>query len=124
MTIKACLLVSDDPDDHFQFAEALQEISPAIVLLTVLNTQKALDIVRSKRFVPDYIFLDLTMMTEGYHEFFTASEDGKQMPKVKLIPYGDSSDGIAKEKFIRTAFIDKDFSYTELKDFLKRVIDN
>lgn len=121
MTVKTCLLVSDDPDDQLHFTEALTEISPETVLLTVLNSKKALEIIRQHKFVPDYIFLDLTML-ESRHDEFTAElenfrHDGQARPR--LVLYGEE-EPLIKDKTKQVTPLEKDFTYTELKDFLKR----
>ena len=61
MLIRTSLLVTDDHDDHVAFSEALSEISAQTIVLVALDSVKALALVRSKKFIPDYFFLDLSM---------------------------------------------------------------
>ena len=67
MTLKTCLLVTDDADDHQAFTEAFNEISANTVVLIVLDSQKALELLKAKVHSPDYLFLDLSFQL--FHQF-------------------------------------------------------
>lgn len=124
MIVKTCLLVSDDPDDQLHFTEALNEVSPDTVLVTVLNSKKALDIIKQQKFVPDYLFLDLTMQDSLHNEFseILGNENGNPRFGTKLIVYGNEEE-LVISKMKQVSPLEKDFTYTELKDFLKRALD-
>ena len=120
MTLKTFLLISDDPDDHFEFSEALHEAAPDCVLVSVFDSQKVPDIIASKRVQPDVIFLDLSMTHSNQTELEVLIEqDG--YAHITFIPYGgEFSPG---EKNVKK-LLHKDFSYSELKDFLRLVLQN
>ena len=54
MKVKTCLLITDDPDDHQAFSEAFAEVSEETIVLIVLDSQKALEMLRAKKHVPDH----------------------------------------------------------------------
>jgi CheY-like chemotaxis protein len=62
MTLRTCLLVTDDPDDHQAISEALSQISEKTIVLNILDSQKALTLLKESTYRPDYIFLDLSML--------------------------------------------------------------
>src|SRR4051812_32337322 len=82
MKISTSLLISDDLDDHQSFTEAFQKIMPSMVVVAVLSQDKALELLSSRKLVPDYIFLDLTAQDSSISKFLAAMktiEDGKPM---------------------------------------------
>jgi CheY-like chemotaxis protein len=121
MTVKTCLLVTDDPDDHQAFSEALTEISERTVVLNILDSQKALSLLLSKRYAPDYIFLDLSMHGIRINTFLKSVMADTILSEVPMVVYGEQA-SISKidGNFNNIIFFNKDFEYSELKDFLKK----
>jgi CheY-like chemotaxis protein len=122
MTVKTCLLVTDDPDDHHAFSEALAEISENTIILNILDSQKAISFLLSKRHTPDYIFLDLSMHGIRINTFLKSIKGDIDVNKVPAVVYGDRAtfskiDG----NFSDLTFFNKDYQYSELKEFLKRI---
>jgi len=60
MAIKTCLLITDDPDDHVAISEAISEIDKDMIVLLVLESEKALELLKGNAHIPHYIFLDLS----------------------------------------------------------------
>ena len=121
MIVRTCLLISDDPDDHTEFSEALYEISDDTVLMTVADVRKAVDLLALKRCIPEYIFLNVGISDFRSEVFFHALED-PGLRHVQVIACGESSD-IEKFRHPRVAaFLDTDISYSGLKAFLEDVV--
>ena len=69
MNLKTCLLVTDDPDDHQAFSEALSEISLNTILVVILDSKQASLLLKTKKLIPDYIFVDMSMQGIEINEF-------------------------------------------------------
>jgi CheY-like chemotaxis protein len=122
MTVKTCLLVTDDPDDHQAFSEALAEISERTVVLNILDSQKALSLLLSKKHAPDYIFLDLSMHGIRINTFLKSVTGDAELGEVPMVVYGEqTSFSQIDGKFNNISFFNKDFEYSELKDFLRKL---
>jgi hypothetical protein len=119
MIVRTCLLISDDPDDHVEFSEALYDISDDTVLVTVSDIGKAIDLVAVKKCVPEFILLNVAIPEFRPDKFFDALNDDPALKNVQVITYGDG-DPIHSPRI--TAFLDQDVSYSELKETLRRVI--
>lgn len=121
-TLKTCLLISDDPDDHFEFSEALHETSDDVVLLSVFDSQKILELLQQKKVIPDFIFLDLSVDGSILTKFSDFLRADKTYSGTRLVPYGnDFAMGKPRSPNI-TSLPGKDFSYSELKEFLKGIL--
>lgn len=121
MTIRTCLLVTDDPDDHIEFSEALYEISSDTVLLAVTDPGKALTLVALKRLIPDYIIVDLGMSDFSADVFFDSLDEDPGLENIPLIAYGEFSD-LEKVKTGRiSAFLNNDSSYSGLRSLLVKI---
>jgi DNA-binding NtrC family response regulator len=122
MNLKTCLLITDDPDDHDAFSEALSEISSQLVLIVISNSEKALEVLKSKKYRPDYIFVDLCMHGIRANSFLKAMNNEIELAHIPIILYGDKTN-IEKIKYHSPLpFLSKNYSYTELRKFLKRII--
>lgn len=59
---KVCFLIDDDQDDQEIFEMALQNLEQPVTCVTVNDCGEALKkLEEEKKFLPDYIFLDLNM---------------------------------------------------------------
>src|SRR5688572_17083107 len=119
MVVKTCLLISDDPDDHVEFSEALYEISDDTVLMTVSDISKAIDLLTLKKCVPEFIFLNINIPAFRPDTFFDTLHDDPILKEVQVIVYGD--DRSIQSPRIAT-FLDSDISYSELKQRLKSIV--
>lgn len=122
MTMKTCLLVSDDPDDHIEFTEALYEISDRIVVLVVADAGRAAELVLSKRHIPDYFIVDLAVNGFTHDNFFSTLEADKDFEPMYIVAYGDYPDYENVKKHRISAFLERDSAYSDIKTFMRRVL--
>lgn len=120
MKVKTCLLITDDPDDHQAFSEAFAEVSEETIVLIVLDSQKALEMLRAKKHGPDFIFLDLSMHGIRINTFlkFIKTED-PILAQVPVVVYGDVAEFYKLEYASEVTFFNKEYEYSELRDFLR-----
>lgn len=122
MSVRTCLLVSDDPDDHIEFTEALYEISDDIIVLIVPDPQRAADLVLSKRHVPDYLIVDLAMNGFSHDDFFATLHGDKDFRKIVILAYGDQTDYERVTTKGISAFLERDSTYSDLRTLLRKVV--
>ncbi len=120
MTVKTCLLITDDPDDHQAFSEAFAEVSEETIVLIVLDSQKALEMLRAKKHAPDFIFLDMSMHGIRINTFLKFIKfDHSDLNQVPVVVYGDHGEFYRLEYASEVTFFNKEYEYSELRDFLK-----
>jgi CheY-like chemotaxis protein len=122
MTVRTCLLVTDDPDDHQAFSEALSEFSSRTVVVIVLDSDKAIDLLKSKRHIPDYIFVDLSMQGIRVESFLEARKKDPDIHSVPTVVYGAKSAFERMDDAEGLIFFSKEYEYSELRNFLKEYI--
>jgi CheY-like chemotaxis protein len=122
MQLKTCLLVTDDPDDHQAFSEALSEISENTILIVILDSKKALLLLQEKKHIPDYIFVDLSMHGIRISEFMNYAKVDSISNSIPTILYGDEEELSKIENTVDLPFFSKDYNYAELRSFLMKVI--
>jgi CheY-like chemotaxis protein len=122
MPLKICLLVTDDPDDHQAFSEAISDISEKAVLLVMLDSHKALHLLKEKYHSPDLIFLDLCMHGIRINSFLKIIREDGQLRSVPTIVYGHEASFRNIEQPDNLIFFYKDYEYSALKTFLKSFI--
>ena len=122
MTVRTCLLVSDDPDDHVEITEAIYEIADDIVVFVVSDARRAASLLLSKRHIPDYFIVDIGVNGFTHDHFFSSLKTDSEYKSMFVLAYGDASefenlrlDGIS-------AFMERDTSYSVIRDFLRKVI--
>lgn len=119
MIVRTCLLISDDPDDHVEFSEALYEISDDAVLIAVSDVRKALDLLILRKCVPEFVFVHVGIAAFEPDVFFETLESHKHLSKVKVIAFGDG-DSLSALRF--TSFFNSDMSFSELKENLRSIL--
>jgi two-component SAPR family response regulator len=122
MIVKTCLLISDDPDDHIEFSEALYEISNDIILLSVTHPKKALDLLSMKKCNPDFIFVNLEMNGYNADEFLTAVEENPDLENIRVVAYGEYGDYDKIKTRRISSFLNNDTSFSELRNFLSKIV--
>lgn len=122
MIVRTCLLISDDPDDHIEFSEALYEIASDAVLMTVSDVQKAVQVLILKKCTPEYVFLNVGMPGLTLDEFFSALNHDATLTNITIIAFGDNIDRDSINTSRITTFIDEGLSFSELKNELRKVI--
>jgi hypothetical protein len=122
MSSKTYLLVTDDPDDHQAFSEAIAEISMKTIVLIVLDSERALEWLHTKKYIPDSIFVDLSMHGIRINSFLKSINGGAYLSNVPIVVYGPQSSFELIEDKDRLVFFNKDYEYSELRGFLKKLI--
>jgi hypothetical protein len=121
MVVRTCLLLSDDPDDHIEFSEALYEVSDDTVLVTVSDFKKAIDLLSLKKCIPEFVLLNLAIPDFKADKFFDTLNDDPDLKYVRVITYGEA-DTVHSPRI--TTFLQDDLSFSELKEALKKAIAN
>jgi hypothetical protein len=122
MNSKICLLLTDDPDDQQSFSNALSEIAPEIILITVIDAGHAVNLLASKKFLPDFIFVDVSMFGLDINEIKTTTHhDGVATP-VPFAVYGYQEDLSAAKNLSDYPYLNKDCTYSDLINFLRGVL--
>jgi hypothetical protein len=121
MIVRTCLLISDDPDDHIEFSEALYDISDDTVLVMVSNPRKAVDLLALKRCIPEYIFLKIGI-NDFDPEILFETLDDPDLRHVQVIACVEAPEFARFRNPRIAAFLDADASYSELKTFLARLM--
>lgn len=120
MKVKTCLLITDDPDDHQAFSEAFAEVSAETIVLIVLDSQKALEMLRAKKHAPDFIFLDMSMHGIRINTFLKFIKiDSIALKEIPVVVYGEIGELYRLEYVSEVTFFNKEYEYSELRDFLK-----
>ena len=120
--LKTCLLVSDDPDDHMEFAEALQEISENIVLVVVMDPDKATQLVARKSIVPDLLIVDVAISRFDHVKFFEVMQNEPELLPVPVLAYGEFADLTSKGHPRITLFLQNDTPYSALRKALEDIV--
>ena len=122
MIVKTCLLVSDDPDDQVEFTEALSEISDELIAIVLSDPKRAADLVLSKRHIPDYMIVDLSVDGFAHDDFFSRLASDRDFDEMVVIAFGDDFEyeGVKSGKV--SAFLERDSAYSDMRKFLRRVI--
>ncbi|HTE30023.1 MAG TPA: hypothetical protein VK666_06600 [Chryseolinea sp.] len=121
MTLKTCLLVTDDPDDHQAFSEATSETADAIVLV-ILDSQKALELLKNKIHLPSYLFLDLSMHGIRINTFLNILKGDIDLQAIRAIIYGEAMTFEKIENKEGLTFFNKEYKYSELQKFLTTLL--
>lgn len=119
MALKKCLLVTDDPDDHIAFTDAITEHTRNAVVLVILDSQKALEFLIEKSLHPDYIFLDLSMHGIRINSFIKTLRADKAFAGIPTVLYGSQANFAGVDDTSDVIFFDKEYTYSALKEFLK-----
>ena len=120
MTLRTCLLISDDPDDQHNISEAISEISEKTIVLNILDSKKALLLLTEGKFEPDFVFLDLSMPGVRINSLLTILKDEDGFLKRPTIVYGDQS-SLSQVNDQNLIPFSKDYTYSELKFFLSTI---
>jgi CheY-like chemotaxis protein len=116
------LLITDDPDDHQAFSEALSEISSKTIVLIVLDSEKALDLLKSKQLSPHFLFLDLSMNGMRINSFLKTIRSETELGLVPTVVYGDVPSFEKIDNPENVVFFNKEYDYSELRHFLREFV--
>lgn len=119
MIVRTCLLISDDPDDHIEFSEALYDISDDAVLVAVSDARKALDLLRLRKCDPEFVFIQLGIAALDADAFFKVLEGEEHLRNLKVIAFGEG-EPLTSSRF--SAFFNSDMNFSELKKALRSIL--
>lgn len=122
MNVKTCLLVSDDPDDHQAFSEAFSDVSREAIVLNVLDSVKALELLKAKKHIPDYFFIDISMHGIRINAFLKIIANDPAISKIPTVLFGHESDMLNVEGGDAYFFFNKEYGFTQLRNFLKEFV--
>src|SRR4051812_41958395 len=86
------LIIDDDEDDRELFGIALENADPSIKLIGAARGSDALDMLKNRNVVPDYIFLDLNMPQMSGRECLMELKRQEDLAKIPVIIFSTSSD--------------------------------
>lgn len=92
-----------------------------MVVIAVLSQSKAVELLASKKLIPDYVFLDLTSQDSDATSFLAklkTVEDGKP---ISFTIYGNDEDLLVNRLKGIPSF-DKDYEFPELVGFLETLL--
>jgi CheY-like chemotaxis protein len=119
------LIVDDDSDDRDFFCEALHEIDQTVQCVCSKNGQEALELLKSKKVKPDYIFMDLNMPRLGGIQCLKAIKQHKNLSDIPVIIFSTTKQFEEAEKTKQLGavlFLTKPPTYTELVRKLSLVL--
>lgn len=122
MTLRTCLLLSDDPDDHVEFSEALQEACADYVLMAVCDPAKAIELLALRRLVPDVVIADFALGGFDASLFFETMRKNVELSHLPVIAYGNSTDPSMRSHPQIRVFLDDNISYSALRTVLAETL--
>jgi len=127
-TFRKFALADDDADDAELFCEALAEVNPAISCEYASNGKVLLDKMRNLQSdLPDIIFLDINMPEMNGWDSLTELKKHSSLKDIPVVMYSTSSthrDMQAAKKLGANFFYTKPDSFSQLKGFLEKLIEN
>jgi CheY-like chemotaxis protein len=85
--VMTIMFVDDDPDDVKIFGEAVKEVDPDINVLSFSSGMKALEILATRKTLPDFIFLDVNMPRMNGMQFLEAVKNEKKLSAIPVVMY-------------------------------------
>jgi CheY-like chemotaxis protein len=122
MNPKICLLLTDDPDDQQSFSNALTEIDPNSILISVIDSAQAVRLLNTKKILPDLIFLDLSMYGMDVSQIANATRNDGDLRSVPLALYGYKEDSADLKEMSDFPYLDKDCTYSDLIKFVRTAL--
>lgn len=122
---KLIVLADDDADDRELFVEAIGEIAPEAIVVTVEDGDKLMQKLRTLTTVPHIIFLDVNMPRKSGKECIAEIKHDNRLKQVTIVIYSTT----LNKKDINDAwtngalcFMRKPDSYSRLKSILKEIV--
>jgi hypothetical protein len=85
------LLVSDDPDDHHAFTEAIGKMSDNLVVLIVIDALKAEKLLLSKVHLPEFLIIDISVDGFDVNTLLDSIQDDVVLSRIPTLTYGERS---------------------------------
>jgi len=117
------LYADDDSDDLTLFEEAVKEIDPSIICLSVNTGHEALEFLK-KGISPDFIFLDVYMPEMDGVTCLTKIRENETYNNIRVIllsisPYLINKEGI---RGLATDFLTKPNNYEDLLNMVSQIL--
>ena len=122
--IKTCLLVTDDPDDHQTFTEAINRVATDTIVLIVVDSSKALSLLTSLAHVPDHLLVDLSMNGLDIKGFLDTIRANPVLAAIPILTYGSPSEYADIDDRRALVFFAKDYEYSQLQLILRDFLSN
>jgi len=84
-SVTTIMFVDDDPDDVKIFGEAVKEVDSEINFLSASSGTKALEILGTRKELPDFIFLDVNMPRMNGMQFLEAIKKDKKFSGIPVV---------------------------------------
>ncbi len=122
MGIGICLLISDDIDDHLVISEALSSINESVVVVNIVDSHKAVMLLREHEYQPHYLILDLSLHGIKVNSILKIVREGQHSIKTPILIYGPLESYLQIENNDDLLFLEKDYEYSDLKAILEKLL--
>jgi CheY-like chemotaxis protein len=124
---KNILLIDDDEDDRWLFAEALARTAPGVRCTTVSGGLEAIELLSDEsKPLPDLIFLDLNMPGMDGKKCLAQIKTNRRLKPIPVVVYSTSNfyrDIEETERLGATRFIMKPTEYSQLCNMFREMFD-
>jgi CheY-like chemotaxis protein len=124
LEIRTCLLVTDDPDDHQIFTEAIAKVAEDTIVLIVVSRDKALGLLSSGIHVPDHLIIDLSMDGLNINGFLKVIRASNILSRIPIFAYGGPGEYADIEDRRALVFFAKEYEYSKLQGILNDFLHN
>lgn len=122
--IRTCLLVTDDPDDHQTFTEAVAKVAEDTIVMIVVDSVKAINLLLSLTHVPDHLIIDLSMNELRIDDFLKALRSNDALSRIPILTYGAPDEYAEISDRRNLIFVAKEYEYSRLKAILNDFLHN
>lgn len=123
-SIKTCLLVTDDSDDHHAITEAIEKISDNTVVLIVIDGQKALSTLVSRAHIPDFLIIDLSMDGLNINSLLGAIRAEVTLSRIPILTYGEPGEYASIHNREALMFFAKEYEFSKLQSVLRDFLED
>lgn len=116
--------MTDDPDDHQTFTEAINRVATDTIVLIVVDSSKARKLLISQTHVPDYLLIDLSMDGLDIKDFLDAIRGNPLLTRIPILTYGSPSEYADIDDRMGLVFFAKDYEYSQLQAILSEFLSN
>lgn len=116
--------MTDDPDDHQSFSEAIGKVSEDSIVVIVVDSEKARTLLTSATHIPNHLIIDLSMDGLDINVFLDTLRSNVKLARIPVLTYGEPSEyaGILDRRAL--VFFAKDYEYSKLQSILHDFIHN
>lgn len=120
-------MVDDDADDRFLFEEAISLIDTGLNLTTASDGSQAISLLSAGNFIPDLIFLDISMPSIDGWDCLNFINSRKELSQIPVIIYSTSESKRDIDKAYQLGafcYCVKPDNFKDLTDMLKLIVNN